>query len=113
MKALFFDIDGTLFEPGKPGVSAAVVEAIQRVQSLGHLCFVSSGRPYTALPTFLDGIDFDGYICGNGTQIATKEGLITEDELKRKQDDVQKLTDKYIAKVEEAIKEKEKQIMEF
>lgn len=42
-----------------------------------------------------------------------KEGLITEDELKRKQDDVQKLTDKYIAKVEEAIKEKEKQIMEF
>ena len=38
---------------------------------------------------------------------------ITEDELKRKQDDVQKLTDKYIAKVEEAIKEKEKQIMEF
>lgn len=42
-----------------------------------------------------------------------KDGLITEDELKRKQDDVQKLTDKYIAKVEEAIKEKEKQIMEF
>ena len=42
-----------------------------------------------------------------------KEGLITEDELKRKQEEVQKLTDKYIAKVDEAIKEKEKQIMEF
>lgn len=42
-----------------------------------------------------------------------KDGLITEDELKRKQEEVQKLTDKYIAKVEEAIKEKEKQIMDF
>ena len=42
-----------------------------------------------------------------------KEGLITEDDLKRKQEEVQKLTDKYTAKVDEAIKEKEKQIMEF
>lgn len=42
-----------------------------------------------------------------------KESLITEDELKRKQEDVQKLTDKYIAKVDEAIKEKENQIMDF
>ena len=33
-----------------------------------------------------------------------KEGLITEDELKRKQEEVQKLTDKYVLKVEEAIK---------
>ncbi len=42
-----------------------------------------------------------------------KEGLITEDELKRKQEEVQKMTDKYTGKVEETIKEKEKQIMEF
>lgn len=42
-----------------------------------------------------------------------KESLITEDELKRYEEEVQKLTDKYIAKVDEAIKEKEKQIMEF
>jgi len=42
-----------------------------------------------------------------------KEGLITEDELKRKQEETQKLTDKYIVKIDEVIKEKEKQIMEF
>lgn len=42
-----------------------------------------------------------------------KEGLITEDELKRKQEEVQKMTDKYIVKIDEVIKEKEKQIMEF
>lgn len=42
-----------------------------------------------------------------------KEGLISEDELYRKQEDMQKLTDKYIDKVDDVIKEKEKQIMEF
>ena len=42
-----------------------------------------------------------------------KEGLITEDELKRYEEQTQKATDKYIAKVDEVIKEKEAQIMEF
>lgn len=42
-----------------------------------------------------------------------KESLITEDELKRFEEQTQKTTDKYIAKVDEVIKEKEKQIMEF
>ena len=42
-----------------------------------------------------------------------KDALISEDELKRYEDDTQKVTDKYIAKVDEVIKEKEDQIMEF
>ena len=42
-----------------------------------------------------------------------KESLITEDELKRYEEQTQKLTDKFIGKVEEVIKEKEAQIMEF
>ena len=42
-----------------------------------------------------------------------KEGLITEDELKRYEEQTQKATDKYIAKVDEVIKEKEAQIMDF
>lgn len=42
-----------------------------------------------------------------------KESLITEDELKRYEEQTQKLTDKFIGKVEEVIKEKETQIMEF
>ena len=41
-----------------------------------------------------------------------KEALITEDELKRKLEDMQKLTDKYIVKIDEAAKEKEAQVME-
>lgn len=42
-----------------------------------------------------------------------KEGLMSEDELKRYEEDTQKVTDSYIVKVDEAIKEKEKAIMSF
>lgn len=41
-----------------------------------------------------------------------KDGEITEDDLKNLETQVQKLTDKYVAKVEEIIKDKEKEILE-
>jgi ribosome recycling factor len=40
-----------------------------------------------------------------------KEGL-SEDDIRREQGDVQKLTDQYIAKVEEMLKHKEAEVME-
>lgn len=42
-----------------------------------------------------------------------KDSDISEDESKRGQDEVQKLTDKYIEKVDEAVKAKEDEIMSF
>jgi ribosome recycling factor len=42
-----------------------------------------------------------------------KEKLCTEDEDHRAQDDVQKLTDRFVAKVDDLIKEKETEIMDF
>jgi ribosome recycling factor len=42
-----------------------------------------------------------------------KEKEISEDEERKAQDDVQKITDKYIAKVEEALVVKEKDLMEI
>lgn len=44
---------------------------------------------------------------------AQKEGTISEDESKTMQDDVQKLTDKYSNKLDEILKEKESEIMNF
>jgi len=41
-----------------------------------------------------------------------KDGEITEDDLKSLETQIQKLTDKFVAKVEEIIKEKEKEILE-
>jgi len=42
-----------------------------------------------------------------------KDGELTEDEQKLSEKDVQNLTDKYIKKVDEALKEKESEIMEI
>ncbi len=40
-----------------------------------------------------------------------KEGNITEDELKHEEDEIQKITDKYIEKVDDILAKKEKEIM--
>lgn len=42
-----------------------------------------------------------------------KEKEITEDEERQAQDDIQKITDKYVAMVDEVLKEKEKDLMEI
>ena len=42
-----------------------------------------------------------------------KEKLITEDDDRRAQDEIQKLTDRYIAQIDALLKDKETEIMEF
>jgi ribosome recycling factor len=42
-----------------------------------------------------------------------KEGEVSEDDARRGMDQVQKLTDDYVAKVDELMEAKEKEIMEF
>ena len=42
-----------------------------------------------------------------------KEGNITEDELKHAEDEIQKITDKYIEKVDDILAKKEKEIKEY
>ena len=49
---------------------------------------------------------------GNRDYKQKKDGEITEDDLKDLETKIQKLTDKYIAKVETIISEQEKEILE-
>ena len=42
---------------------------------------------------------------------AQKDSEISEDELKSAEDNIQKLTDKYVAKVDEVLEAKEKEVM--
>lgn len=44
---------------------------------------------------------------------ALKEKLITEDEERRAQEEIQKLTDRYVAQIDALLKDKEAEIMEF
>jgi ribosome recycling factor len=42
-----------------------------------------------------------------------KERLVTEDEERHAHDEIQQLTDRYVAEMDELLKEKEAEIMEF
>jgi ribosome recycling factor len=42
-----------------------------------------------------------------------KEKMIAEDDERRGQDEIQKLTDKYVAQIDALLKDKEAEIMEF
>jgi ribosome recycling factor len=49
----------------------------------------------------------------NDVKELLKEKLVTEDEDRRAQEEIQKLTDTFVAQVDELLKEKEEEIMEF
>lgn len=51
--------------------------------------------------------------CNEALKKLEKNKEISEDDLSNYNDEVQKLTDKYIAKVEELVKDKEKKVMEI
>lgn len=51
--------------------------------------------------------------CKKKMERAQKDGEMSEDELKRAEGDLQKLTDKYVAKVDEMLSAKEAEVMEI
>lgn len=51
--------------------------------------------------------------CNDTLKKAEKDKEITEDELKKATDDVQKLTDKFVGEVDKRCQEKEKEIMDI
>ena len=50
-KALFFDVDGTLFSEVWKTVPKSAVRAVEEARRLGHLAFINSGRVYCLLDT--------------------------------------------------------------
>lgn len=68
-KLLFFDIDGTLITEG-PGVMPESVKlALEKARRNGHLLFINTGRTKTTIPKKISDLNFDGYVCGCGTNI--------------------------------------------
>jgi len=64
IRAIFFDIDGTLLSYRTHSVLPSTVEAFRRLRQKGILTFISSGRPRVLIPPMP--IDFDGFITVNG-----------------------------------------------
>lgn len=68
-KAVFFDIDGTLWDTHSV-IPDSTVDAIHQLQKNGHLAFINTGRTraFVRRKNLLD-IGFDGICCGCGTML--------------------------------------------
>jgi len=67
-KIIFFDIDGTLFDP-EIGVPENTKKAIQQLNDNGHIPIICTGRTKAMIPDDLIDIGFTGIVCGAGTYI--------------------------------------------
>ena len=67
IKAVFFDIDGTLVPFATGTCSPSAVRAVRELQSRGVLCFVATGRSRFEIASdhLRDGLQFDGYLTNN------------------------------------------------
>ena len=88
IKAIFFDIDGTLVSFKTHRVPEAVVQALNELRAKGIKLFISSGRP-EMLMSHIDGLEFDAYIIMNGAHCYTQQhetiykSVIPSDDIER------------------------------
>ena len=75
IKIIFFDIDGTLLEIGKPHLSEKTREALCRLWERGIKLCIATGRSPTELPRF-EGVQFDAWVTFNGSLCYTEKEII-------------------------------------
>lgn len=78
IRAIFFDIDGTLLDFTTKTMPGSARLALQEARRQGLLLFVATGRHILALNNnpLLRGVEFDGYIAMNGQYCVTDEQVI-------------------------------------
>lgn len=75
-KALFFDIDGTLYSEVNRNVPESAKEAVAQARKKGHLVFINSGRTDCLIDPMKRLIEVDGYCCGCGTRIVAGDKVL-------------------------------------
>lgn len=78
VKAVFFDIDGTLVPIGESKMVESAYRAIKSLQEKGIKCIVCSGRDFREVGRgndVLDRIKFDGIIASTGQCCIDKDGV--------------------------------------
>lgn len=76
IKAIFFDVDGTLLSFNTHQIPESTYEALRLLRQKGIKTFVATGRQWIALSA-LDDIPFDGYLTLNGSYcLAGKDQVI-------------------------------------
>ena len=69
MKALFFDIDGTLLSEITKEIPQSALDALKKTAEKGNLTFINTGRTWSELPEELKKLPFSGFLCGCGTYL--------------------------------------------
>lgn len=75
IKAIFFDIDGTLLSFKTHKVPQSTIDAIKQIKEKGIKVIIATGRLYTHIQN-LDEIEFDGYITVNGSYCVDTNGEV-------------------------------------
>ena len=73
IKAVFFDIDGTLLSFKTHKVATSTEQAIAKLKAKGIKCILSTGRSINSID-HVKYLEFDGFITFNGGYCVTKEG---------------------------------------
>lgn len=69
MKALFFDVDGTLIDETTHKIPESAQEALRRTREKGNKVFINSGRTSGMLKRIMSMVEVDGFLCGCGTEL--------------------------------------------
>lgn len=77
-KALFFDIDGTLYSEVDGLVPQSAVLALQKARENGHLIFINTGRTYSQTQSIRQDLESDGLLCGCGTYVLADDVVLYE-----------------------------------
>ena len=75
IKAIFFDIDGTLVSFQTHGVPSSAAQAIETLRSRGIKVFIATGRPFYQINNLGD-LRFDGYVTLNGAWCIDAQGEV-------------------------------------
>lgn len=85
IKAVFFDIDGTLVSFTTHRIPPSTQKALHALRDKGILLFIATGRPPCNVSFLKNCIDlaFDGYVMMNGQYCTVKDEVIRESTLPR------------------------------
>ena len=90
VKAIFFDIDGTLVSFKNHQISQSTFDALYKLKEKGIKLFIATGRGKDGLDVLND-FPFDGYITLNGQYCYTNDQIIYSNTIKK--EDLQALLD--------------------
>lgn len=73
VKAIFFDIDGTLVSFRTHSIPSSTINALNTLRAKGIKIFISTGRPKPSMMHAVGHLPFDGYVTLNGAYCFTAD----------------------------------------